>query len=50
MCVCGGGGGGQRAIFMLLFFNAIFFSNSELNTKSFFAKQTEFGRIFSSTF
>ena len=35
MCVGGGaGGGGQGAIFMLLFL-MLFFSNSELNTKSF---------------
>ena len=35
VCVCGGGGGGgQVAIFMLSFL-MLFFSDSELNTKSF---------------
>ena len=33
MCVWGGGGG-QEAIFMLLFNKMLFFSNSELNTRS----------------
>ena len=34
MCVCEGGGG-QGATFMLLFITLFFFSNSELNTRSF---------------
>ena len=45
MCVWGGGG----YFYVVDFYNAIF-SNSELNTRDqFLAKQTEFGRIFSST-
>ena len=43
-----GGGGGAEGYFYFVAFNTIF-SNSELNTKSFSCKQTEFGRIFSST-
>ena len=49
VCVCGGGGGGAEGYFYFVVFNAIFFSNSELNTTSFSCNQTEFGRIFSST-
>ena len=42
---CRGGG----AIFMLLFFHDIFFEFRAKHQNHFLAKQTEFGRIFSST-
>ena len=43
-----GRGGGGRGLFFFVVVNG-FFSNSELNTKSFSCQKTEFGRIFSST-